>query len=134
MNPLFVLLDDTEIIRKHLSWVSQWMVMSTYSTWLLFIHRTTSIESYFKNVHVSIDSTFLVSQQVIASSEEQIMCIYSIEKSISQVKKFTSWTKKAGLTEVTNVLNKKATDFYGKVINIGFHDVRLSLCKYIYYC
>lgn len=129
VNPLFVLLDDTQISREHLVRVSRWIVMSLYSTWLLFVQKTTSIESYFKDVYVSIDSKFFVSQQSNALSQEEIKCIYHIEMSDLQIEKFASWTEASGLAELTNVLNHKAKDFHGKIIRIGVYDV--SLTQYI---
>lgn len=127
VNPLFVLLHDNEISQQHLTWVSEWMVMSTYSTWLLFIEETTSIESFFKDVYVSIDSNFIVSQQKLNSSEEEVTCVYHIEKSDLQVKKFASLTEQSGLAEFTQVLDEKAKNFYGKVMKICFYEVKPTI-------
>lgn len=122
VNPLFVLLDDSESSRNHLAWVADWMIMSTYSTWLLFLRETSSIEYYFKDVQVSIDSTFLVSQP-ISSSEEQVMCVYRVEISDLQVRKFATWRSETGLAEITSILDEKAKNFHGKIMRIVFYDV-----------
>lgn len=123
VNPLFVLLDDNEILRGHLVSVSEWMIMSVYSTWLFFIRENTLIESYFKDVYVSIDSTFLVSQKSIAPSKEVIKCIYRVEIADLQIKSFASWTQGTGLSEMTDVSDHKAKNFHGKIVKIGFYDV-----------
>lgn len=127
VNPLFVLMDDSQILREYLVSVSGWIVMSSYSTWLLFVQETTSIESYLKDVYVSIDSKFFVSQQLNALSQEDIKCIYRIGVSDLQIKKFASWTRENGLAGVTNVLEHKITDFRGKIIRIGVYDVCVSV-------
>lgn len=125
VNPLFILLNDSESLREHLARVSQWIVMSSFSTWLLFIQETTSIETFFENIHVSIDSTFLVTQQSIASSREEISCIYRIEMFDLQIRRFAFWSRETGLAGISKALDEKARDFNGKIMRIGFYDVRL---------
>lgn len=131
VNPFFVLLHDNEILRKHLAWVSEWMIMSTYSTWLLFTRNATSIDTYFKDVVVSIDSNFLVSvsqsQGWTIPSEEQVMSIYHVERSDLQIKNFASWSRKTGLAGISKVLNEKANNFLGKTMRVGLCDVRQTV-------
>lgn len=133
VNPLFVLLDDSKIMEDHLAWVSQWMIMSTYSTWLLFMREITSIEGYFKNVHVSIDSRLLVSQQLSATSEEQIVCIYRIEMTDLRQEMFAFWKTKIGLVNLTKVFDEKTKDFKGKMMRFGFVDVRQTVYQDLLY-
>lgn len=125
-------MNDSETLRDHLVWVSKWMIMSTYSTWLLFIQETTSIESFLEGVNVSIGSTFLVSQQFIASSKEEIKCIYRIEISDLQIKQFATWTKGSRLAEFTNVFDEKNKNFEGKIMNIGIYQVSLTRIEPFY--
>lgn len=95
--------------------------MSTYSTWLVFIKETTTIESFFKGVNVSIDSTFLVAQPMFSSTRREIKCVYRIEMSDLQMKKFATWTRGSGLEEFTNILDDKIKDFHGKIMRIGVY-------------
>lgn len=100
--------------------------MSTYSTWLLFMKEATSVQSFFQDIYLAVDSTFLISKPTFGSLKEEIMCIYRIEISDLQIEKFASWTKEAGIAEPTNVLHEKTKDFKGKIMRIGIYKADLA--------
>lgn len=58
------------------------------------------------------------------------MCVFCIERSDVQIRKFASWTNEMGLVGFTKVLDEKTRNFHGKVMKIGFYDVRLTVYSY----
>lgn len=90
--------------------------------WLLFYDSVTPLNEFFRDIHIPLDSQFLVAQW---SSHEQARFteVYHIDHRLPlQIKWVGNWSFTAGLTWTNTSHVHRRSDLQGLIIKSGFID------------
>jgi hypothetical protein len=101
-------------------------------TWVLFYNSVTSLGEFFRDVHVPLDSEFLVTQWS-RNTEAWITEVYHIHRTLPlQINRIGNWSSQTGIVWSNRTHVQRRGDLHGAVIKSGFINF-VSLYIYLKY-